>query len=137
MQAYIGLGNARYSDRDHDRTYWYLQALEVLGEHGDASLLAQAYSGLGNFECSERRNEKGLNYYNQALQVAPRSMRETINQKIRKAEGFIKSFGLDRNAQSREQNSRNGSYESHKRSRSDRRDRYHDRKGPKKPSNKY
>ena len=52
-QAYIGLGNARYTDSTHENNgVWYQEALNLLGDKGSIGLKKKAETGLENYRKS-------------------------------------------------------------------------------------
>ena len=76
-QALIGLGNARFTDKQHRRdTDWYFKALDLLGQFGSASLKLQAYKGLAKAAGGSRNNQQALDYVNQALNIPGLSSRD-------------------------------------------------------------
>ena len=66
-QAYIGLGNARYTDSEHTRCKWYIKAIGHAED--DKNLLAQAYIGLGNARYTDSTHENNGVWYQEALNL--------------------------------------------------------------------
>ncbi|WP_338453473.1 Tetratricopeptide repeat protein [Candidatus Bealeia paramacronuclearis] len=65
----MGLGNARFTDLDHQQADWYQEALKILGDNGDVNLRAQALIGLGNASRSMKKNEEAITYYKDAQKL--------------------------------------------------------------------
>ena len=86
----IGLGNAR----DGDNVQHYKDALKLAEEIGDKGLQAQALIGLGN----ATRDEVSLNYFQQALAVAPNDeLKQKAQNGINRVSGFLNSRNFSNN----------------------------------------
>ena len=70
-QAYIGLGNARYTnDEVKNNAEWYNKAIEVMKDKpGNENLQTQAYIGLGNARFINDEVKNSTEWYNKALEV--------------------------------------------------------------------
>ncbi|MHB9147991.1 MAG: tetratricopeptide repeat protein [Candidatus Amoebophilus sp.] len=89
-QALIGLGNARYQETNKTREHWYLAALDTLRKYRDTNLKAQALIVLGNAARPEKKYQKAIHYYNQAIEInPPQELKNKACQGIKIAQSFI------------------------------------------------